>query len=168
LHCVNRQVIDYPGNSYIQNATGYLNVPYVNGVHPDQYDKNICKTLYDGYNGIECSGLAYKAGYTTAHGVGNTNVVRLKEHYQKGDEAGETNMTLTDFNNNPGNYSGRMWFLGSYHVGLFSYKNNQRWVIHASSTEDKVEWKNIGDPSSGWEAEWDGFGAPVDEGCGGV
>ncbi|MFN4226804.1 MAG: hypothetical protein ACK4F0_01505 [Candidatus Ratteibacteria bacterium] len=59
LHCVNRQITDYPGNPYIQTATGYINVPYILGIHPDEYGENIGKSLFDGYNGIDCSGLAY-------------------------------------------------------------------------------------------------------------
>ena len=148
-------------------AGAYIEVPYVTTKPPDyeppldEYEDEICKTI-NPYNGNDCSGLAFCAGYTTDDGIGYTNVVKLKQHYQKGDEAGEENMTLEDFGNNPAGYSGRMWFLhaSTYHVAIFCYKNNERWVVEANAHPyDKVRWTFVGtDPDGYWYRYWDGFG----------
>ena len=74
-------------------------------------------------------------------------------------------MTKEDLASNPSNYSGRMWFIGSEHVGLFSYRDQTWYVIHASASYDKVRWDII-TPQTSWWTQCGGFGAAPDEGCG--
>jgi|GEM_PF-1878450 len=44
-------------NNIVQWASSYIDVPYVLGIHPNEYGQNIIKGLNYGYEGLECSGL---------------------------------------------------------------------------------------------------------------
>ena len=54
-------VMNYPtgwGNGIVDTASTYVRVPYVKGLHRNQYNQWVVKGLHQGYEGVDCSGLA--------------------------------------------------------------------------------------------------------------
>jgi len=77
---INRSDYD---DSFCDNASGYIRVPYVYGGAPDINGEWCGKSYDNGYRGIDCSGLAWYSGYEGDEGVDTTTAADLEVDYGK-------------------------------------------------------------------------------------
>ena len=110
-------------------------MPYVSGWHRDEYEEWVSKAR-NPFNGNDCSGLAFCAGYDAGMTIDKVYTAVLKAHYY------DPNLTKAD------RQTGDLWsVLGWSHVGIY-YTD---YIIHASSTNDKVVKREIDEDS---ETDW--------------
>lgn len=142
-------IMDDYTSTFIRIASGYIRVPYVYGVYPDANGDNCGKGIDRGYRGVDCSGLAWYAGYVGDETVQYTNCVDLLEDYEKDIPVDSLNlivppsadyeyldgcMVLIDMDtiNN----------ISTEHVGLILNQDQDYYgeVIHATASQFVTQW----------------------------